>query len=107
MARTRTSPSIAYDDEGEGGPALLLLSGWCADRTVFADLAPACSTQRRVLALDWRGHGESDPPVGDFGIAGLVEDALAVIRDANADVVVPVALAHAGWVALELKRRLS
>lgn len=107
MARTRTSPSIAYDDEGEGEPALLLLSGWCVDRSAFADLAPACSVNRRVLALDWRGHGESDQHASDFGIAALVEDALAVIAEANAQVVVPVALAHAGWVALELRRRLA
>jgi pimeloyl-ACP methyl ester carboxylesterase len=107
MARTRTSPSIAFDDEGEGEPALLLLLGWCVDRSAFADLAPACSAHRRVLALDWRGHGESDQPTADFDMTGLVEDALAVVHDAKAQTFVPVALAHAGWVALELRRRLA
>jgi pimeloyl-ACP methyl ester carboxylesterase len=85
---------------------LLLLSGWCVDRSVYA-IAPARAARARVLALDWRGHGESEAPDGDFGIAALVEDALAVVRDANAQIIVPVALAHAGWVALELRRRLG
>ncbi len=98
---------INYDDLGQGEPALLLMPGWCANRTVFQDLAPRCSTRYRTLVLDWRGHGGSGPPSGDFGYDGLVEDALAVIKASGARQVVPVALAHAGWVAIELKFRLE
>lgn len=36
-----------------------------------------------------------------------MDDALAVIEQAGVDVVVPVAVAHAGWVAIELRRRLG
>lgn len=57
--------------------------------------------------MDWRGHGESEPARGDFGEAALLEDALAVVQDTGVHQVVPVALAHAGWVALELRRRLG
>lgn len=98
---------IAYDDIGEGEPTLLFMPGWCANRTVFQDLAPRCSKLHRALALDWRGHGGSGPPLGNFGYDGLVEDALAVIKASGARQVVPVALAHAGWVAIELKCRLE
>jgi pimeloyl-ACP methyl ester carboxylesterase len=98
---------IAYDDTGTGEPALLLMPGWCANRTVFRRLAPLLAKRRRVLALDWRGHGGSDSPTGDFGFDGLVQDALAVISASGVREVVPVALAHAGWVALALARRLG
>jgi len=81
--------------------------GWCANRSVFRDLAPACAAQRRVLALDWRGHGESGAAAGDFGDDGLVEDALAVIEASEVQQVVPVALAHSGWVAIKLRQRLA
>src|SRR5574341_783292 len=99
--------SIAYDDLGQGEPALLFLPGWCANRTVFRNLAPICGSHRRVLALDWRGHGESSSPAEDFGIEELVGDALNVIEASGAKRIAPVALSHAGWVAIELRRRLG
>lgn len=98
---------ISYDDQGEGGPALLFLPGWCVSRKVFADLPRIAATRRRVLALDWRGHGKSESAAAPFGAEQLVEDAIAVIEASGARSVVPVALAHAGWVAIELRRRLG
>lgn len=100
------SGAIAFDDQGHGEPALLCLNGWCADRSVYQDLVPACSRHRRTLAIDWRGHGESAPASRDFGESDLVDDALAVIDECGIGSVVPVANAHAGWVAIELRRRL-
>ncbi len=98
---------ITYDDLGRGGPVLLLLPGWCASRAAFRELARLCSVRHRVMALDWPGHGESDIPSGDFGTGLLVESAQAVIEASGAPQVVPVAMSHAGWVAIELQRRLK
>lgn len=104
---TESGVRIAYDDLGRGDPALLFLPGWCAPRTAFREILQPCAVKRRVLSLDWRGHGESGDVAGDFGQASLVEDALAVIHASGAPSIVPVALAHAGWVATELRRRLD
>jgi pimeloyl-ACP methyl ester carboxylesterase len=98
---------ISYDDLGRGEPALLFMPGWCGSREVFTPLLQQCSARRRVLALDWRGHGRSSSSLDDFGTEGLVEDALAVIEASGAEQVVPVALAHAGWVAIRLRERLG
>jgi pimeloyl-ACP methyl ester carboxylesterase len=99
---------ISYDDMGAGEPALLMMTGWCANRTtMFSQLAVECAKSRRVLALDWRGHGLSATPKEDFGANDLVEDALAVIEASGARQIVPVATAHAGWIAIELRRRLA
>jgi pimeloyl-ACP methyl ester carboxylesterase len=95
--------SIFYDDHAGEEPALLCLPGWCAGRGAFRDLAQKLS--RRVLALDWRGHGGSDRPAGDFGLAEQVRDAIAVIEASGARSVVPLATAHAGWVAIELVKQ--
>src|SRR5262245_65422158 len=92
---------ISYDDLGRGEPALLFLHGWCANRAVFRPLVERCGTHRRTLALDFRGHGQSAMPTSNFGLDGLVEDALAVIEASGAERVVLVALAHAGWPAIE------
>ena len=99
--------SIVYDDVGQGEPVLLFMPGWCANRTSFKDLLSRCSRHRRSLALDWRGHGQSGPAGGDFGEEQLLEDALSVIAASRASQVVPVARAHAGWVALKLRQRLG
>lgn len=97
---------ISYDDLGHGEPALLMMPGWCGSRQVFNQLAEECSRYRRTLVLDWRGHGDSDNPVNDFGANELVEDALAVIEASGANQIIPVTLSHAGFVAIELRRRL-
>ncbi len=107
MERTKSTVAVAFDDQGRGEPALLCLPGWCVDRTAFRDLVPACSRGRRTLSMDWRGHGDSELARGDFGESALVEDALAVFHESGIHQVVPVALAHSGWVAIELRRRLG
>lgn len=103
----RTSTGIAYDDRGTGDPALLFLPGWCGPRTLFEPLAARLDGSFHTLAVDWRGHGDSAPADDDFGFDELADDALAVIEDSGAQLVVPVAASHAGWVAIELRRRLG
>lgn len=99
--------TICYDDVGHGEPALLFLPGWCAPRQVFQPLLPLVSQHRRALAIDWRGHGESATFAGDFGLDELADDAEATLKAANVKSTVLFALAHAGWVAIELRRRLG
>lgn len=98
---------IAYDDLGTGEPALLLLTGWCSSRDRWREVAPVCAGHRRVLNMDWRGHGDSEPAPGDFGTDDMVVDALAVIEAAGVESVVPCSASHSGWVAIELRRRLG
>lgn len=104
---TTTTMRIAYDRVGDGGPALLMLPGWCADRTCYNNLLSLTGRHRTSVALDWRGHGASERDVADFGSADLLDDALAVIEATGLETFVPVALSHAGWVAIELQRRLG
>jgi len=106
MDITTTAP-IALDDVGTGEPALLCLPGWCGDRDVFDPLVERLGRTRRTLALDLPGHGGSAMPASDFGTEEVVQAALAVIEQTGLERVVPVALSHAGWVAIELRRRLG
>jgi pimeloyl-ACP methyl ester carboxylesterase len=100
------APAIRYARYGSGDTLLLYLPGWCATREVFGALPALTAVGRQSIALDWRGHGDSDDWPADFGLQDLVSDATAVIDASGAPLVVPVALAHAGWVAIELARRL-
>lgn len=96
---------ISYDDLGEGEPALLFTTGWCSSRARWRRVAERCSAHRRVLNTEWRGHGDSDPAGGDFGLEEMVADALAVADDAGVERFVPCAASHSGFVAIELRRR--
>lgn len=98
---------IFFEDRGKTGPAVLCLPGWCADHEQFAPTTERLAADHRVLVIDWRGHGASDRAPGDFGHADLADDAAAVIAAADVDGVFLLPTAHAGWVALELRRRLG
>jgi len=57
--------------------------------------------------MDWRGHGDSQESDRDWGYAEMLADVVAVIEASGAQSVIPIAHAHAGWVAIELRRRLG
>jgi pimeloyl-ACP methyl ester carboxylesterase len=62
MATLRTSlGTVFYTDEGSG-PPIVLLHAALHDRTDYAPVTEALAKGRRVLALDWPGHGESPLP---------------------------------------------
>lgn len=62
MATMQTSfGTVSYTDEGSG-PPIVLLHAALHDRTDFASVADALGNGRRVIALDWPGHGESPLP---------------------------------------------
>jgi pimeloyl-ACP methyl ester carboxylesterase len=101
------APIAVVDDLGTGEPALLLLPGWCGDRTVFEPLLTSLGGARRVVAADLRGQGARRRESADFSAADQVEDLLALLAERGIDRVIPVTIAHAGWFALELRRRLG
>lgn len=107
MVGTATTTHIAFEAKGEGTPTLLFLPGWCGGRSVFDDLVARASQHHRAVALDWRGHGASPAADEDFGTAEMVSDARDVLAQLGDGPVVPVALSHAGWVAIELRRQLG
>lgn len=107
MANMATTTHIAFETTGEGAPTLLFLPGWCGGRGVFDDLVARASQHRRAVAVDWRGHGSSPAAADDFGTAEMVSDVSEMLAQLDAGPVVPVALSHAGWVAIELRRQLG
>jgi pimeloyl-ACP methyl ester carboxylesterase len=63
-----------------GTPPLLLLHGLASAARIWDLVAPALATQRRVVALDQRGHGLSDKPDTGYDFATIVADDLAAAR---------------------------
>ena len=104
---TTAQPTPGLDDLGTGDPALLLLPGWCGDRTVFDDLAGLLGQDRRTLVADLRGHGDLAGETDDLDSSAQVDHLVATLGARGVSRVVPVALSHAGWLAVELRRRLG
>jgi pimeloyl-ACP methyl ester carboxylesterase len=87
MKRTTLSDglTIAYEDMGSGSPAIVFAHGAFANRDHYAPQIEHLSKRHRVLALDIRGHGESDTPPGSFGIREAAADVIAVCEAAGVD----------------------
>lgn len=98
---------ISYAEEGQGEPALLMLPPWCGSRQLFSAVASSLCQRRRVIALDWRGHGKSGSAGGEYGHNELLQDAMAVIAASGAQRLVVVAQSQAGWIALMLRQHLG
>ncbi|MGH7895289.1 MAG: alpha/beta fold hydrolase [Candidatus Binatia bacterium] len=84
---------------------ILFLHGGGANAEWWADVAPAFTDLGTVIALDLRGHGDSDwPPGGPYGFTAFGGDVLAVIEQIGR----PVALVGAsmgGLVAMFVAAR--
>jgi pimeloyl-ACP methyl ester carboxylesterase len=59
--------SIAYTTAGDG-PALLLIHGLGGNRHTWRHLIDNLARTHTVIAPDLPGHGESDPPAGDYSL---------------------------------------
>ncbi len=65
---------LFYQETGRGTPPLLLVHGWTCDHTYFAPQFEHFGRAHRVVAVDLRGHGESDKPVQEYDMAGFADD---------------------------------
>ncbi len=61
-------------DWGGKGKPLLFLTGLGHSAHIYDDLAPKFVDEFRVLALTWRGHGQSDKPEMGYDVDTLTED---------------------------------
>jgi pimeloyl-ACP methyl ester carboxylesterase len=93
---------LHYTEWGDpAAPPVILLHGVTGHARTWDDEARALSGSRRVLALDQRGHGDSDPaPDGDYTTATLCDDLATFIDSLGLDRVTLVALSMGGRVAI-------
>ncbi len=98
---------IDYQDIGTGDTTLFLMPGWCQPKTVFNDFSELAAAFFRVVIIDWRGHGKSTTDSQDFDGAALLTEALALIEHLGLNRVIPVSVAHASWIAVDLAERLK
>ena len=93
------------ESERADAPLMLLLHGAGVDHRMWAPQMDAFAARYRVLSLDQRGHGASQPARG-YSFAALADDALALLDHVGGDPgSVVVGLSMGGNVAQEMIRR--
>lgn len=89
--------------EGEGtAPPLVLLNSIGTDMDLWDDCLPALRSHHRILRIDTRGHGASNVPAGDYSMAGLAADVLAVMDAAGLEHASVAGVSLGGMIAMEM-----
>jgi pimeloyl-ACP methyl ester carboxylesterase len=104
-ALDRDGTKLAYEESGAGEPPFVFVHGWTCDHTSFAPQVEHFERGHRVLAVDLRGHGESDAPGQDYTIPGFADDVAWLCREVGIDRAVFVGHSMGGTVVLELAAR--
>jgi pimeloyl-ACP methyl ester carboxylesterase len=83
------------------GYPILLLHGLASSARTWDLVAPLLAPHFRVIALDERGHGESDKPDAGYDLATFVADVHGVVQALGLDRLALVGQSWGGHVALE------
>jgi non-heme chloroperoxidase len=83
--------SIAYTDSGQGR-AILLLHGVCMSRVFFERNTDVLARDHRVIAMDFRSHGDSPRGEGGHTVAQYARDVHALLEHLRLEEVTAI-----GW----------
>jgi len=70
---------IAYLDTGEGDDPIVLIHGFGGDMNSWLFNQPVLAANRRVIAVDLPGHGQSEKRVPEGGVPALAEIVLGLL----------------------------
>jgi pimeloyl-ACP methyl ester carboxylesterase len=101
MKLVRDGVVLAYDDVGSGRPPLVLVHGAACHRRFWCQQVPHFSSAHRVVAVDLRGHGESDAPPERYTVRLFAEDVASMCTQLGLESPVVVGHSLGGLVALD------
>src|SRR5262245_44848982 len=95
--------TLHYLDWGAADtPPVVLLHGITGHARVWDHLAARLQPEYRVLALDQRGHGDSDPaPDHDYGVGTMADDVAAFVDRLRLDRFALVGHSMGGRIAIK------
>jgi 3-oxoadipate enol-lactonase len=97
---------IAYDDSGGPGTPVVLLHGFPLDRAVWDEQMPALAAAR-VIRVDLRGCGESEPSDGPALMEVLAADVAGVLDALQVERAALAGHSIGGYVALAFFRMFA
>ena len=100
---TRRGARLYWRQDGrEDAPPLLLLNAIGTDVSLWDAALPPLARRFRIIRMDTLGHGASDAPQGDYDLATLAGDALAVLDAAAIPRAAVCGLSLGGMIAMTL-----
>ena len=96
--------SIAYDDTGGDGPALIFSHGFLMDRTMFEAQLDSFRGNYRCVVWDERGFGDT-PVTGPFSYWDSADDAVALMDHLGIDRAVLLGMSQGGYLSLRAALR--
>lgn len=99
MQSSLTAGNLAYTSAGEGLP-VVLLHGFCENRSIWQDFIPKLAERCRVLAIDLPGHGENEAISQPLTIADMAEALYHFLHQQGIEQCVLIGRSLGGYVAL-------
>jgi non-heme chloroperoxidase len=100
ISRTDDGVGISYKIAGPGPRNVLLLHGWGGSENFWDDVTKHLDlTALRVIALSYRGHGDSDKAMNGYTLEQFARDVLSVADHAGARKFVLVGFSMGGKFA--------
>jgi pimeloyl-ACP methyl ester carboxylesterase len=96
---------IHAEEQGRGELALVFLHYWGGSSRTWRHVTTALASSYRTVAVDHRGWGQSDAPLGGYGLEDLAADALGVIEALDLKSYILVGHSMGGKVAQLLASR--
>lgn len=101
---SRDGVKLAYLEAGSGEAAIVFIHGWTCNRGHWRNQVAEFSVEHQVVALDLRGHGDSDKPDQDYDIAGFADDVDWLISELGLTRPIVVGHSMGGVIAAHLAR---
>ncbi|WP_238403211.1 alpha/beta fold hydrolase [Paenibacillus mesophilus] len=106
MKLTERSIEIAYKDEGDGIP-VLLLHGFCGSSSYWDAVVPFLQQHCRLIVPDLPGHGQSGVPKTPYPIESFADDMAQLLKQLNIGKAVWLGHSLGGYVTLAAAERHS
>ena len=93
--------TVSYSDQGpDDAPVVIFIHGFPLNKSMWNMQVEALKGDYRVIAYDIRGHGNSDPGIGDFFIELFVNDLLRLMEKLEIDKSILCGQSLGGYIAL-------
>jgi pimeloyl-ACP methyl ester carboxylesterase len=105
-ALVRDGVKLCYEQRDGRAPPIVLIHGWCCDHGYFTPQSEHFAARGHgVVAVDLRGHGQSDKPRQSYTMEAFADDVLWVCEQLA--LTKPVLIGHSmgGIVAFDLAAR--